>query len=150
MLATNGLLIVGAILAGALLPLQALVNGRLGQHLGEPTWAAALQNVAGALAMLAVAVALRPQPPSAAQLAAPPLWAWAGGAMGAAYVLIALIATPRLGAGPAAVAIIAGQLAAALLFDHFGVLHARKPIDLQALGGIALVAAGAVIILRRA
>jgi transporter family-2 protein len=150
MLATNGLLIAAAIAAGALLPLQALVNGRLGEHLASPPWAAALQNLVGALAMLAVAVALRPQPPSAAQLAAPPIWAWAGGAMGATYVLVALLATPRLGAGAASVAIIAGQLAAALLFDHFGVLHARKPIDLSALAGMALVAAGAVIILRRA
>ncbi len=150
MLGANGLLVVATVFAGALLPLQALVNGRLGGYLQSPPWAATLQNVVGALAMLAVAMAMRPQPPTASQLAAPPLWAWAGGLMGATYVLIALLATPRLGAAPAVVAIMAGQLAASLVFDHFGVLHEKKPIDLQAIVGIALVGVGAVIILRRA
>jgi transporter family-2 protein len=143
-------LIAAAVLAGALLPLQGLINGRLGAHLANPIWAGALQNCVGALAMVAVALALRAQFPSAAQLAGPPPWAWLGGALGAAYVMVALLATPRLGAGPAIVAMIFGQLAASLLLDHFGVLHEKKPVDLSALAGVALVAIGAALILRRA
>lgn len=148
--ATDMALIAAAVLAGALLPLQALINGRLGAHLANPVWAGALQNTVGALAMIAVAFALRAQFPSAAQLASPPLWAWLGGALGATYVMIALIATPKLGAAPAIVAMIAGQMVASLLLDHFGVLHERKPIDWTAIAGVALVGAGAFLIMRRA
>jgi transporter family-2 protein len=148
--ATEITLIAAAVMAGALLPLQALINGRLGAHLANPLWAGALQNIVGAVAMVAVALALRAQFPSAAQLSSPPLWAWLGGAMGATYVLIALIATPRLGAGAAIVAMIGGQMAASLLLDHFGVLHERKPVDAGAVMGLLLVGAGAFLILRRA
>jgi transporter family-2 protein len=113
-------------------------------------WAGALQNTVGALAMIVVAFALRAQFPSASQLASPPLWAWLGGALGATYVMVALIATPRLGAGPAVVAMIAGQMVASLALDHFGVLHERRPIDLSAVAGVVLVGAGAFLIMRRA
>jgi transporter family-2 protein len=148
--ATEMTLIAAAVFAGALLPLQALINGRLGAHLASPLWAGALQNTVGALAMIAVALAMRAQFPAAAQLAAPPPWAWLGGALGATYVMVAMLATPRLGAGPAIVAMIAGQMVASLLLDHFGVLHERKPVDLTAVAGVLLVGAGAFLILRRA
>jgi len=148
--ATELTLIAAAVFAGALLPLQALINGRLGGHLASPLWAGALQNTVGALAMIAVAFAMRAQFPSAAQLAAPPAWAWLGGALGATYVMVALLATPRLGAGPAIVAMIAGQMVSSLVLDHFGVLHEKKPIDWTAVLGVVLVGAGAVIIMRRA
>ena len=148
--ATEIILMAAAVLAGALLPLQALINGRLGAHLASPLWAGALQNTVGALAMIAVAFALRAQFPSGAQLAAPPPWAWLGGVLGATYVMIALVATPRLGAAPAIVATIAGQMIASLALDHFGVLHERKAIDWTALAGVALVGAGAFLIMRRA
>ncbi len=143
-------LMAAAVLAGALLPLQALINGRLGAHLANPMWAGALQNTVGALAMIVVAFALRAQFPSAAQLASPPAWAWLGGVLGATYVMIALLATPKLGAGPAIVAMIAGQMVASLALDHFGVLHERKPIDWTAVAGVLLVGAGAFLIMRRA
>ena len=148
--ATEITLMAAAVLAGAFLPLQALINGRLGAHLGNPMWAGALQNTVGALAMIVVALALRAQFPSAAQLTSPPIWAWMGGALGAAYVMIALIATPRLGAAAAIVGMIAGQMVASLALDHFGVLHERKPIDLTAVAGVVLVGAGAFLIMRRA
>jgi transporter family-2 protein len=144
-------LIAGTVVAGALLPLQALINGRLGGHLGSPFWAAALQNLVGAACMLGVVAALRPALPSGGQLAGVPPWAWVGGALGMIYVVVALLAAPRLGAGPAMSGIILGQLVSALLLDHFGVLHERRPIDVTAVAGVLLLAAGAgLLLLRRA
>jgi transporter family-2 protein len=148
--ATNGILIAATIFAGAVLPLQALINGRLGAHLQTPMWAGALQNTVGALAMIAVALAMRAPFPTGGQLASPPPWAWLGGVLGATYVMIALVATPRLGAGPAIVGMIAGQMVASLALDHFGVLHEKKPVDLGAIAGVLLVGAGAFLIMRRA
>lgn len=147
---TDALLIGLALTAGALLPLQALVNARLGDQLAAPFWAATLQNVLGAAAMGLVVLAMRAPAPSVAQVASAPIWSWAGGLLGASYVLLAMLTTPKLGATRAMVAIITGQLAASLLLDHFGVLQARREIDLKTLGGLALLAAGAWLILGRA
>lgn len=135
--------------AGALMPLQAVVNGRLGDQLANPFWASMIQNVVGAGLMASVVLALRIAPPTAGQLAAVPAWAWIGGFLGAVYVLATLVATPRLGATRTMVAVIAGQLVAAMLLDQFGVAQARRPIDLRAVAGLALLAAGALLILAR-
>ena len=146
---SDGALVVLALIAGALLPLQALVNGRLGEQVGAPVWGATLQNVVGVAAMLAVIAVLRAPAPAGAQLAAAPLWSWAGGLLGATYVLIALLATPKLGATPAMVAIIAGQLVASVLLDQFGVLQPRHPIDGRTVAGLMILGVGAWVILTR-
>jgi bacterial/archaeal transporter family-2 protein len=138
-----------ALAAGALLPLQALINARLGAQLASPLWASTLQNVVGAVFFGLVVLALRTPAPAAAELARAPLWTWVGGALGATYVLLALLTTPRLGATRAMVAIIAGQLAVSVLLDHFGVLTPRRPVDLRTLGGLALLTAGAATVLGR-
>jgi transporter family-2 protein len=136
--------------AGALLPLQALINARLGVRLGSPLWAAAAQNAVGVLAMLCVIAALRPPTPTLGQVGAAPLWIWGGGMMGMVYVFTLLTAAPQLGAARAMTAAVVGQLLCAMLLDHFGVLHERRPIDLTTAGGVVLLAAGAALILRRA
>jgi bacterial/archaeal transporter family-2 protein len=146
---TDPVLIALALAAGAMLPLQALVNARLGAQLAAPVWAATLQNVLGALAMGLVVLAMREPAPPAAQFAAAPIWSWAGGILGATYVLIALLATPKLGATRTMVAVITGQLVASVLFDQFGVLQARREFDLKTFGGLVLLAGGAWLILRR-
>ncbi|HUO11146.1 MAG TPA: DMT family transporter [Caulobacteraceae bacterium] len=150
MKSTGEVLLIGlALAAGAMLPLQALVNARLGAQLSAPLWAATLQNVLGAAAMGLMVLAMRVPAPDVAEVARAPVWTWAGGVLGATYVLIALLATPRLGATRAMVAIITGQLVASLLFDHFGVLQARREIDLRALAGVAVLGVGAWLILGR-
>ncbi len=142
-------LAAAVVAAGALLPLQALINGRLGLRLGSPLWAAAAQNTVGVATMLCVIAALRPATPTLSQVGATPLWAWAGGAMGMVYVFTLLVAAPQLGAARAITAAVVGQLVCAMLLDHFGVLHERRPIDLTTLGGVVLLAGGAALILRR-
>ena len=139
-----------SVLAGSALPLQALINGRLGVALGSPFWASAIQNLIGVVAMLSLVAALRVAAPSPAQVAAVPLWGWVGGLLGMLFVVSSLLAAPRLGAAPTIAAVICGQLVSALLLDHFGVLHARRPVDLGAIAGVLLLVAGAALILRRA
>jgi transporter family-2 protein len=145
----DGALVVLALIAGALLPLQALINGRLSGALGNPFWASIGQNVVGTTAMALVVLSIRAAPPPAGQFIAAPAWAWLGGALGAAYVLAALVATPRLGATRAVAAIIAGQLIASVLLDQFGVLHPARPATLRVIGGVALLSLGAALVLTR-
>jgi transporter family-2 protein len=138
-----------AFAGGALLPIQAIVNGRLGGSLGAPFVASAAQNVIGTLAALLLAVAFWPTRLSLAQVAATPAWAWTGGLMGMAYVLVGVIAAPRLGATSLMAAVIFGQLVCALVLDQLGVAQVRRPIDASAIVGVTLLLAGSILVLRR-
>ena len=142
-------LVAIVIVAGALLPLQALINARLGGALGSPLWGAAAQNIVGALGMIAIILVMRPATPSLSAVAGVPAWAWLGGLMGMVYVFSVLVAAPALGAARMMVCVIAGQMVASIVLDHFGVLHERRPISFSTLAGAVLLLAGAALVLRR-
>ncbi len=72
-----------------------------------------------------------------------------GGVGGAAIVLVTLITVRELGAGGATAAVIAGQLALSVVIDRAGVLGLdERAITWEKLLGIALLAAGTVLIVR--
>lgn len=69
--------------------------------------------------------------------------------LGAAYVTNSLVAVRALGAGGIVAATIAGQLAASVVVDHFGVLGVeRQPVTLARVAGVLLLAAGVFLIVR--
>src|SRR5688572_13537517 len=86
-----------AVLAGAGVAVQAVINVRLRAAVGFPLWAAATQSLVGVSALIIVALLSR-QPPDTAGLLRAPWWAWLGGLLGALYVALSIIVTPRLGA----------------------------------------------------
>lgn len=134
---------------GALLPLQALINARLGQITLGPLFAALASFAVGTVALLAAWLAVRPSGASVAPgLAQAPWWAWTGGLIGAAFVFVATLLVPRIGAAALICLVVFGQLAGSVLLDHFGVLHARQPVDASRLLGVALVAAGVLLVVR--
>ena len=70
-----------------------------------------------------------------------------GGLLGAFIVFVALISVQEIGASNMFVLMVAGQLATAMLMDHFAVLGLREnPISIQKLLGILLVIAGAWLV----
>lgn len=136
-----------AFCVGALLPLQALINARLGQLTMGALFASLASFTVGTLALSALWLAWRPVAiPSAFPQA--PWWAWTGGLIGAAFVVAATVLVPRLGAAALICVVVFGQLAGSLLLDHYGVLHARQPVDLLKLLGVGLVAAGMLLVVR--
>jgi transporter family-2 protein len=137
-----------AVIAGVLIAVQAPTNAMLGKALAAPMWAALISFLVGSAALLAVALAVSPRP-SVAGLRDLPWYAWVGGFYGAFFVAVATFTAPRLGIGVLLTAAIAGQLAAALVLDHFGMLGLdRHPINLARLLGLGLVVAGAVLVRR--
>lgn len=137
-----------AALVGALLPLQALINARLGQATQGPLMAAFLSFAIGTLALAAVLLATRTPAPSVAQVGAVPAWAWAGGVIGALYVFAATLLVPRLGAASLICLVVFGQVVGSLLLDHYGVLNVPRPVDGMRLGGAVLVVAGVLLVVR--
>jgi transporter family-2 protein len=80
----------------------------------------------------------------------PPWYYWIlGGVGGAAIVVVTLITVRQLGAGGATAAVIAGQLALSVALDRAGVLGLdERAVTWEKLLGIALLAAGTVLIVR--
>jgi len=137
-----------ALIAGALMSVQAPTNALLGKASGSPVVAAFISFLVGSIA-LGVVVAATSGRLLAPELKQVPWYAWLGGFYGAFFVAIAAFAAPRIGVGPLLTAAVAGQLAGALVLDHFGLLGlARQPITFVRAGGFVLVLVGAMLVRR--
>jgi len=138
-----------ALAAGWCLPTQAGINARLGLATGSALLAATVSFAVGTLALLLYSGALRIPLPGGAQLAALPWWAWSGGFLGAFFVAATIVLAPQLGATTMVALIIAGQMSASLVLDHFGWLgYQLHPVNPWRLLGIALIAAGVALVHR--
>jgi transporter family-2 protein len=140
--------IVLAVIGGVLLAIQAPTNALLGKASGSPIVAAFISFVIGTIA-LGAAVAATSGRLTAPELRQVPWYAWIGGFYGAFFVAVAAFGAPRVGIGVLLTAAIAGQLAAALVLDHYGLLGlARHPVNLTRALGLVLVLVGAVLVRR--
>lgn len=138
-----------AILAGAALPVQFAVNSELRGAVGGPVTAAAISFLVGTLALVAAVLLSRQEAPALSGVSQAPWWAWTGGLLGAFLVAASIVLTPRLGAATTVTFIVAGQILASIILDHFGLLNLPvHPVTLQRLGGAALVVAGVIVVLR--
>lgn len=143
------LLIFLALLAGALFPLQVGVNTHLQGWLGHPLLVGLVSFMVGTLG-LGVAVAVYRVPlPAATTLGQAPWWGWLGGLLGAIYITMSVVLAPRLGATTLLAAIVAGQMLASLMLDHFGAVGLPEhPASAGRLLGAALVVVGVLVIHR--
>ena len=100
------------------------------------------------LAIMRLMIASRPQAFDIATLARMPWWTWSGGVFGAAFVAVATLMIPRMGAASLICLVVFGQMAGSLLLDHFGVLHPRQPADALRVFGVGSVALYALLVVR--
>jgi bacterial/archaeal transporter family-2 protein len=113
-----------AFVTGASIAVQALANSRLRIAIGTPVWAAVAQFVVGLVLLVVVAAMTRQPAPVMSGLWRMPLWAWVGGAVGALFIVVSIVLTPRIGTALTLATITVGQLLAALVLDHYGLLGA--------------------------
>ncbi len=138
-----------AALVGAGITIQVGMNATVRMTIGSPVLAAIVNFVVGlaALVLLAVASGARIVPGS---VAAVPAWAWFGGLLGATYVAATTVLGPKLGAASFLALTLAGQMVAALLVDHYGVIgFPQSPLTPTRLLGTALLVVGVLLIMRR-
>jgi transporter family-2 protein len=137
-----------AMLAGILIAVQAPTNAILGKASGSPVIAAFISFVVGTIALGAF-VARSPAGLVTPELRSVPWYAWIGGVYGAFFVAVAAFGAPRIGVGPLLTAAIAGQLLAAIILDHYGMLGlARQPVSIEKIAGALLVLFGAWLVRR--
>lgn len=136
-----------ALLAGAVLPFQAAANSSIGRLAGHPLWAALVSLSVSVMVIVPTLVLMRVSAPNTSAAVQGPWWLWIGGVLGAVYVAAAASVTPKLGAGGFLVCVVAGQMVAAVLVDHFGLMGlATKPINFSRVAGVLLILGGVFLI----
>lgn len=141
------LLYLAALAAGISVAVQQALNGGLRAALQSPAWAGFVSYVGGLLTMVVVLVALREQMPSWKLVTGTPWWAWSGGVFGAVFILLLILLLPSLGAATLLALVVAGQMLAAVVMDHFGAFGlTQHSVSTSRLLGVALVIAGVVLI----
>ena len=136
-------------LVGAMLAMQVGLNATMNRHMGSPM-AAALVNFAVGTALLFVVVLFsRGSLPLLTQAAAAPWWAWGAGLLGALYVAASAGFGPMIGGATFLALLVAGQMIAALLLDHYGWLgFPERPLNAWRAAGACLVVAGMFLLAR--
>jgi len=138
-----------AILAGLAGSVQVAVMARLGERVGvfaALAWAAMLTAGLALVLLLVVRQGLG----GIAAAARQPVWLWTGAAMGLLIVLTITFAGSKIGVAATVAIMIAGQLAMGAVIDRFGLFGVdRVTLAWPRVLGIALLAAGAALTLRR-
>jgi transporter family-2 protein len=141
------MIMLTALVAGALMPVQAGVNARLRDFLGDPIIASLVSFTVGTVALLGYILVTRTPWPTMAAAAEAPAWSWFGGALGAFFVAVSVILAFKLGATGLMAWIIAGQLIASVLLDHTGAIgFAVREASWQRIAGVLLLLSGAVLV----
>lgn len=137
-----------ALAVGVGVALQGIVNAGLAKGLGSYVVAASISFWVGTISLTVISLASGGVGQALAQGRSLGLGWWVvGGLLGAAYVTTMTVAVPKLGIGAATAFVIAGQLIAAALFDHFGVLGIHEqPLTVLRMVGICLLVAGALLV----
>ncbi|WP_299896745.1 DMT family transporter [uncultured Aquimarina sp.] len=141
--------IVLAIIAGAVLPLQAGLNVQLGKTVHQPIFAAFASFLIGTIGLLIYLLILKFDFSAIAQTKTVSPVVWIAGILGAFYVAAVIILAPRLGTALTFVLVVAGQMTVSLILDHYGLLGLPvKQINWQRLLGVAFLVAGVLLIRR--
>lgn len=145
-----GFLVLGAaFFGGTLISAQGMVNGKLNQVLGSPLQAAFISFSGGWIILLTLLMVTGQGIPSVTRLSTAPWWAFLGGVAGAYMVSMTAFGVPRVGVTVWFAVLLAGQLIAALAFDHIGAFGQEvRPVKFEKLAGVAALFLGAWLILK--
>jgi transporter family-2 protein len=137
------------IVAGLGLTAQVGMNAQLRKVFDSAYIAALISFLVGTLALVALLVATRTPMPGREAIGSVPLWAWFGGMLGAVYVASSTVVATQLGATTLLALALLGQLAGALVVDHYGWLGLPvNPLTGTRIAGVALLGIGVWLVSR--
>ena len=138
-----------AFVAGLAGAVQIAAQGRLAERVGSLE-ALACSVVIGAVLTFAVLLAARRSVGGVGEGFASPKWMLVGGVMSVVIVLFISLAGPKIGVVATTAFLIVGQFGLAAAIDRFGWFgFDRVDLDWPRIVGIALLAAGAALTLKR-
>ncbi len=133
--------------AGLGIPVLAALNAGLGRHIGSPAMAATVLFIVafGAAALTASVTGSA----GLSKLATAPKHLFLAGTLVAFYVLTITWIAPIIGVGNAVFMVLLGQIVAAAIIDHFGLMGAvQTPVSLTRAAGIAVMTTGLFLVQR--
>src|SRR3954454_21938694 len=142
------LLMFITLLVGGMLPMQAILNTRLGRLTGGPLIGSLLSFFVGLVCLLVLnlitsttsIVNLKPA-------IVTPWYIWLGGFLGAIYVGYITWINQQQGVALTFLLVVSGQIFCSLLIDHYGSLgSAVRTITLEKIMGAVLIIAGIILI----
>ena len=84
--------------------------------------------------------------PAVGKLLRTPWWAWAGGLVGATYVIAVFRLIPIIGTAPTIALTVAGQQLGSIVVDRYGLMRLpKRPIGVVRLLGVAVLLAGVTL-----
>ena len=108
------------LVAGCLMPIQPAMNAIVAQWVNSSYLAALISFIVGTLALAMLWLFLPHGGPQGRSLMHIPWWCWTAGIIGAFFVVMTLVAIPRLGAMTSIGLLVAGQMFMSLIMDHYG------------------------------
>jgi len=139
--------IILAILAGAVLPLQAGLNVQLGKSVQQPIFAAFASFLIGTIGLFIYLLMLKFDFSTMTQAKSVSPIVWIAGILGAFYVAAVIILAPKLGTALTFSLVVGGQMVISLIFDHYGLLGLPvKAINWQRFLGVAFLITGVLLI----
>ena len=133
---------------GGLVPIQAILNMRLGRLTGGPMVSSLMSFLVGTICLLALnlgtnAAALVQLKPATAT----PWYIWLGGVIGAFFVGFITWINQQQGLALTFALVVSGQLFMSLLIDHYGLFgSAVRTITLPQVIGVVLILVGLFLI----
>src|SRR5213075_901317 len=130
------------LVSGALIPVQAAANTVLSKSLGvNVAYAALAVFLTGALATCVGILVTGAVRPPLSSFSGAPWWVYLSGVIITFYIFTITFVAPRLGVGTAIALIVTGQIIAALVIDHFGLMRSLVfPMTAaRAIGGTMMI-----------
>lgn len=137
------------IISGMTIPFQLAANKRMGEVVKSPTLAVAIGLLVGSMILVVVTWSglmggMGGERGDLGAVSRAPWWVWLAGLMVAFSITVQIISAEHSGAGPILAFVVAGQLTAALVLDHFGALGMKQdPVRWWKIVGLIVMAAGA-------
>lgn len=139
------LLVILAIICGAVFPLQAGLNNKLTKVTLNPIVTTFFSVMISFLTILIYALFTQQKFPSLSKLTDAPFYVWFAGMLGTLYVASIIYLVPRLGLAFSFSLVVAGQMAMSLFLDHYGVFGIREPITSGRIVGTLFIVIGVIV-----
>jgi transporter family-2 protein len=135
----GALLILLAVIGGALIAAQGPIFARLAGSVGGTLPAALLSITIGTGALISLILVTGTPFPKLADMRAAPAWVWAGGLIGAYQVMLSITAVPKIG--------VVAFFTAVIAYDQLGAFGlAVRALTVTKMVGIGLLVGGLALI----
>jgi len=142
------ILMFSSLFIGAILPVQAVLNTKLGKQTGGPLISSLLSFLVGLICLFIINLFANYTAISHMKLLSVSHWyVWMGGLLGAIFVSCIIFVNQQQGVALTFALVVAGQIFISLLIDHFGLLGSVvRPMSIAKIIGAFLIIAGLVLI----